>query len=103
MATPPPQSHTGALRGLRCLELTAAAPSVLGSGLMQLAFLPALHTLVLSLDIPPAAPERLRDLPTALRSLSLANMWLAELPRQLADLTGERCWRLVSAGWRFYA
>lgn len=78
----------GMLRGLCCLELTKAAPSVINSGLLQLAFLPSLHTLVLSLDIPPACPEQLRDLPTALRSVSLSNMWLQELPTQLADLSG---------------
>jgi hypothetical protein len=60
----------------------------MGSGLMQLAFLPALRTLVLSLDIPPACPEALVDLPTGLASLALANMWLRELPPQLADLKG---------------
>lgn len=81
--------NPGLLRGLRYLEMTAAAPSVLGSGLLPLAFLPSLHTLVLSLDLPPACPEQLRDLPTALKSLSLSNMWLTELPKQLTDLTGE--------------
>jgi hypothetical protein len=75
------------LRALRRLELAAAPPSVLSSGLMHLAFLPALRTLVVSLDIKPACPERLQDLPPALESLALANVWLHELPAQLLHLT----------------
>ena len=78
----------GLLRSLQSLQVTAAAPSVLGSGLLQLAFLPRLMRLVVALDIPPACPERLRDLPTALQHLSLANTWLEALPSQLNDLTG---------------
>jgi hypothetical protein len=80
------------LRALRRLELTAAAPSVLSTGLLHLAFLPSLRTLVLALDIQPAFPERLHDLPPALESLSLANVWLRELPPQLHHLTRERGW-----------
>lgn len=70
------------------MKVSAAAPSVLGSGLMHLAFLSGLTHLSLALDLPPACPEVVRDFPTALRSLSLANAWLAEMPRQLHDLTG---------------
>ena len=77
----------GALRGLQRLEVTAAAPSVLGSGTSPLAYLPRLRTLLVALDIAPACPERLRDLlPAGLRHLGLANVALAELPRALADL-----------------
>jgi hypothetical protein len=77
------------LRGLQRLELAAAPPSVLGTGALALAFLPSLATLVVTLDIPPACPEALRELPAGLRRLELANAWLPELPRKLADLTGE--------------
>ncbi|GBF88409.1 hypothetical protein Rsub_01121 [Raphidocelis subcapitata] len=78
----------GLLRRLRSLRVSGAAPSVLGSGLMHLAFLPGLAHLSLALDLPPACPEVVRDFPTALRSLSLANAWLAALPLQLHDLKG---------------
>jgi hypothetical protein len=57
--------------------------------MLALCFLPQLHCLSVSLDIPPAFPMALNDLPSTLQSLRLGAMWLDEMPQQIADCVGE--------------
>lgn len=55
---------------------------------MALGFLPMLRVLSVSLDIPPASPSSLTDLPVGLVSLKLGGMWLEQLPQQMTELSG---------------
>jgi hypothetical protein len=68
--------------------LCSASPACLDSGLLALCFLPRVASLAVELDIPPALPSALADLPTTLQSLSLAGMWLAAVPHQLTECAG---------------
>jgi hypothetical protein len=80
---------TGRLRCLRELELCCASQACLDGGLLALSFLPRLTSLSVSLDIHPASPCCLSELPTGLASLKLGSMWLEGLPQQLSELTGK--------------
>lgn len=82
--------HTGRLRHLYELELSSASQACLDGGLLALSFLPCLASLSVSLDIHPASPCCLNELPTGLHSLQLGSMWLEALPRQITELTGEQ-------------
>lgn len=77
------------LRHLESLELSSASQACLDGGMLALCFLPQLHSLSVSLDIPPAFPMALNDLPSTLQSLRLGAMWLDEMPQQIADCVGE--------------
>eukprot|EP00775_Hariotina_reticulata_P010242 gene10242-10400_t len=87
----------GRLRHLHDLDLSLASVACLDGGLMALGFLPTLRVLSVSLDIPPASPSSLTDLPIGLVSLKLGGMWLDQLPQQMTELSGltsiilERC------------
>lgn len=87
-ARPPHSTPTARLRHLRELELSSASPPCLDGGLLGLCFLPHLTSLAIGLDIPPAFPQALADLPTGLQQLRLAAMWLEEMPTQLAECAG---------------
>jgi hypothetical protein len=81
-------SVAGHLKQLRQLELLRASPSVT-EALFPLQFLPHLTSLTLSLDIPGAYPAPLSEVPPQLQELVLGNMWLQQLPADMAGLTGE--------------
>ncbi|WIA17802.1 hypothetical protein OEZ85_009314 [Tetradesmus obliquus] len=87
----------GRLRCLAALELCCASQACLDGGLLALGFLPRLTSLSVSLDIHPASPAALSELPAGLASLKLGSMWLEGLSAQLGDLTDltsitlERC------------
>jgi len=66
--------------------------------MLALCFLPHLADLCVSLDIPPAFPMTLNDLPSTLESLRLGAMWLEEMPQQIADCVGECVGEWVG-GW----
>ena len=91
VCTPPPPSKqtTARLRHLQSLELSSANQACLDGGMLALCFLPQLTSLCVSLDIPPAFPMALSDLPATLHSLRLGAMWLEDMPQQLADCLGE--------------
>jgi hypothetical protein len=91
---PPAAGH---LKQLRQLELLRASPSVT-EALFPLQFLPHLTSLTLSLDIPGAYPAPLSEVPPQLRELVLGNMWLQQLPADMADLTGG--WVVGVDGWK---
>lgn len=80
---------TARLRQLETLELSSASQACLDGGMLALCFLPQLTSLWVSLDIPPAFPMTLNDLPSTLHSLRLGAMWLEEMPQQIADCVGE--------------
>lgn len=56
--------------------------------MLALCFLPHLRSLCVSLDIAPAFPMALNDLPSTLQSLRLGAMWLDSMPAQIADCVG---------------
>lgn len=87
------------LRSLSALELAGASQACLDGGLLALSFTPSLRALRVALDIAPASPLLLGELPLGLHSLSLAGMWLEELPRQLTALTGaDNMWHTWQRG-----
>jgi hypothetical protein len=97
--TLPLTSSSGRLRCLRELELCCASQACLDGGLLALSFLPRLTSLSVSLDIHPASPACLSELPTGLASLKLGSMWLEGLPQQLSELTGEPLGLMVGVWW----
>ena len=80
---------TGHLRHLHILELTRTSPSIIEGGLFALNFLRHLTNLSVTLDLAPAFPATLREVPSRLQQLSMGNMWLQELPENLQELTGK--------------
>lgn len=73
---------------MAALELCCASQACLDGGLLALGFLPRLTSLSVSLDIHPASPAALSELPAGLASLKLGSMWLEGLSEQLGELTG---------------
>jgi hypothetical protein len=74
------------LKQLEELRVAKASEAFLDALAGSLAFLPKLRALDFSLDLPPNSPSRLRDVPSHLTRLCMANVWLSELPRALAGL-----------------
>lgn len=75
----------GQLKHLEQLRMRRVSEGFLDA-LGNLAFLPKLVELDFSLDLLPTYPTRIRELPSRLTQLAMANVWLSELPRALLGL-----------------